>query len=381
MKKLLLSLIALTSINVFAASDTEVNVIDQLYSNMRSRGMGGAITASADDYAAIFFNPAMLTQYKDDDHRTNMAIGMAYSPDVMTFLDDLGTATGKEPDAVRLQAIADLLQEYDGQVFYANPFLHGIWAKQNHSFAFLPLNVQFDMSPYYDSGDPLNGSGLRMNGRVDMVLAYGYAKQIKKNFSVGLTTKLVNRLQLNLNMTPNDLTDTDFADNQNAGEGATIDFDLGMYYKPENPWGKIDPAFSFVVRNLIDSGFTMQFGLLGDQNSKPDKLQRRFDIGSEFKIPKFWVFQPRVTFDIRDIGHTEWTAKKGSHLGFELDWSYSSLLDGAYRIGLNQGFFSAGIQLQFTWFRLDIATWGESSGTGDNEVESRSTAFTMSLDF
>jgi hypothetical protein len=110
-------------------------------------------------------------------------------------------------------------------------------------------------------------------------------------------------------------------------------------------------------------------------------LERRFDIGTKFDLPDFWVFDPKFAFDIRDMGHRNWTWLKGLHAGTEMYWKMSRWWKGHWSVGINQGYMSAGFGARLAIFQLDLATWGEEVGTSDSRQESRRYIAEMSLDF
>jgi hypothetical protein len=93
------------------------------------------------------------------------------------------------------------------------------------------------------------------------------------------------------------------------------------------------------------------------------------------------VFDPHFSLDVRDILHTNWTPKKGLHVGAELFWQMFSWWKGHWSVGLNQGYPTLGFGARLGIFQLDLATWGEEAGTDDVPVESRRYVFEMSLDF
>ena len=110
-------------------------------------------------------------------------------------------------------------------------------------------------------------------------------------------------------------------------------------------------------------------------------MQRRIDVGNAWELPEFWVFDPKVAIEVHNILHDYFNLQKGLHIGAELGWEAYSWLKGAYRMGLNQGYFAAGISAQLWAFKLDVATYAEEVGTEDAQIEDRRYQVNMSLDF
>lgn len=348
--------------------------IHQSYVTPRSLGLGGAMTAMADDYSAVLFNPAFLAKLESPE--INLAINASYSPNFISLTDDLDEASGKTNE---VQAITDALDSYYGENFQSRFGLSAVWARSGWGMAIIPIDLTINLGVNQNVAPSLNVEGFQ-----DTAFVFAYAKQVPQveGLSLGANVKAIYRGYVGKTLTPFDLADPEYFKKEDAQEGLTVDFDIGSVYEPKWwKWQLMVPTFALVVRNAIDYGFVQNLNLLNEDSTEPPKLGRVFDLGSAWQLPKFWVFNPRLAFDIRDIGHQYWTFKKGLHLGAELGWEAFSWLQGAYRFGLNQGYLTAGISAQFTMFRLDIATWGEEVGTSNKEQEDRRYALTMALDF
>ncbi|MBX9769629.1 MAG: hypothetical protein K2X47_20295, partial [Bdellovibrionales bacterium] len=170
----------------------------------------------------------------------------------------------------------------------------------------------------------------------------------------------------------------------------TVDMDISAQYAmpiPEEGMFSFlkyaKPTFSFAVRNLLNYGFKQNLKLLNksEGDRQPPPLERRFDIGSRWDLPEFWVFKPRFILDIRNMGHQYWTFRKGLHVGADLVWKVKTWLNGNYSMGLSQGYVTAGIGAELGWFRLDVVTFGQEMGTTDARRENRHYMLRTSLDF
>ncbi len=93
------------------------------------------------------------------------------------------------------------------------------------------------------------------------------------------------------------------------------------------------------------------------------------------------MFDPHFAADIRDVGHRNWSPRKGVHLGMEFYWTMFNWWKGHWSGGLNQGYWTAGFGAKFAFFQLDIATYGEEVGTKSVPKESCRFMAEMSLDF
>ena len=236
-----------------------------------------------------------------------------------------------------------------GNEFYVNlKPLYGAWVWPGMGFAVTPAEVTIELAV-----DQVVAPSLDVTTTADTKIEFGYGRQIKRKNSKmawGATVKAVHRaFYQNTLLAVQLVEDDDFFKSEDADEGLTFDLDLGYLYAPKVPkrgffkfLKYMEPTFAFVARNVIDYGFTTNLNLIDDNSGEPPKLGRRFDIGSKFELPKWWIFYPRFAFDVRDMGHDNWTFKKGYHAGFELDWVIGKLWKGAWRAGLNQGYWTAG---------------------------------------
>lgn len=378
MKALLLLLICLFSPVIFAQAPDFT--IHQEYTSTRALGMGNAFTAVVDDHNAIFYNPAALA-YLDHSH-IRMMLRAGTSLDYLDIIDDIDNA-GDDPAAIENV----ITKNYGTHLYSRVPTLGALYARPNWGIAFIPADFSLDVAINQSIGPALG-----VVGYLDSTLAYSYAKETKwvrspHKIAVGGTVKAIHRAYYNDVINAGMLAqDEDIFDVKKADEGMTVDVDLGLLYIPKFKektfFGSVlKPSFSLVGRNLLDYGFPMQFEIFNDKDpGKPPKLERRFDVGSKWHLPQFWVFDPKLAVDIRDIGHRNWTPMKGFHAGAELYWTMRRWWKGYWSVGINQGYLTAGFGARMAWFQLDLATWGEEVGTSSDPVESRRFILEMSID-
>lgn len=362
--------------------------IHEEYVSTRALGMGNAFTAVTDDHSAIFYNPAMLALRTDGQLRMMLRAGM--DAESMDLYDEIQAAGEKPEGEERNQAYTDLIVSHYGDNFsYRVPTIGALWVRPNWGIAFIPADLQLDIGVHRQVGPMLN-----VNLYIDSTLAFSYANKLKwlpkrHLLTWGITTKAVHRVYAGQMLSAGQLADgTDVMDTSLANEGMGVDADIGTYWKPPVPTRgffrflqAMKPSFAFVTRNVLDYGLTKNFHFIDENSGEPPKLGRRFDFGTKFELPKFWVFEPKLAFDMRNIGHDNWTYRKGAHAGAELAWKMYNWWKGHWSVGLNQGYWTAGFGAKLAFFQLDAVSYGEEMGTESAKSENRRYMLELSLDF
>ncbi|MEZ0391751.1 MAG: hypothetical protein ACAH59_06020 [Pseudobdellovibrionaceae bacterium] len=378
------------SISSFAQEGIHTS-IHHHYQSSRALGMGDAFVATANDYTALFYNPAGLA--RRDTGQINLSIELGGGVDTYKFYEDMSEVEKAEyaNDSEKMQAYSEFLNEYYGKPlnFRVKAF-EAIWARPGWAIGFVPMDFSFE-GQIHNQGTP----ALDVRAFADTTLAYGYGSDIKGvtsgRLSWGTTAKFINRGYINREVNAVDLVaDPKTVKKEDARDGYTVDFDLGALYSPKIPTEGIfsifqlaKPTFGAVVRNIIDSGFKNSFKIINkDQTVEPpEKLNRVLDVGAKFEYPEIWIFGGRGEVDFRDIGHPNFNWRRAFHLGFEFDWTVTSWWKGHYRFGVNQGYPTLGASALLFFFNLDVVTYGEDVGTYYNPKENRVWMAKLNLDF
>lgn len=364
--------------------------IHHQYQSLRAMGMGDAFIANANDYSALFYNPAALA--KRDSGQLNMSLEVGASANFPGFYKDIDDLQKKTfvNDTEKYNAYADFLKKYYGNTFFVRTGLfEAIWARPGWAIGFIPLDFTLEYQIHNQAAPALN-----VRAYADTTLAYGYGADMKGNYggrlSWGSTLKFINRGYANRQVNALDLVaDSKTLKQEDLRDGYTVDADVGFLYTPDIPseglfsiFQLAKPTFGLVGRNLADYGFGQSFKLINKtQVEAPEKLNRVFDVGAKFEYPSFWIFGGRGEVDFRDLGHPNNTLRRSFHLGFEFDWTVTSWWKGHYRVGVNQGYPTAGISALLFVFNLDVATYGEDVGSFDNPKENRVYILKTNLDF
>ncbi len=364
--------------------------IHREYESIRALGMGNAFTAIANDYSGLFYNPASLARREDGE--VNLSLDLAASSEYTTIgkeIQDASNTTGGEDK--QIEAIMEVIKKNYGKYYHLRTApTSGVWVRPNWGLGIIPADITVNMT-LHNLGAP--ATDVTVFG--DTTIAFGLAKDFNSwlndgRFSLGFTTKAVHRAYFSEALSAVDLAaNSDYLNIKRFREGAAVDADVGALWTPDIPGDGIigstlrlaKPSFSMVVRNIAESNFTDLNLISKEPSEQPQKMYRRLDLGSRWEYPSLWIFGGRGSLDIRDIGHPNWTARKGFHAGLEFDWRVFSWWKGQYRVGINQGYFTAGLSALFTIFNLDLVTYGEEVGSVNSPKESRRYALRASLNF
>jgi hypothetical protein len=209
---------------------------------------------------------------------------------------------------------------------------------------------------------------------VGPALTFGRQFLSDDSLSVGLTGHLTYRLATNPNYSLLDyVRGTSLSVSTIGGEGALYDFDLGTTYR-----------FAELLEFQISAGGAIQNILGGNYDKislqplkltqRPQSQPRSYGLGvSAERKSLLFLTDTILAFEMTDVLNN----RNGSlfrllHFGGETHWK-----SFAFRLGLNQGYLTAGFGINFHYLTIDIATYGEELGLNAGTFEDR--RYTLNL--
>ncbi len=341
------------------------------FETVRTRGMGGACTAIADDQQALLVNPAGLHQIKDNrwailDVAAERNAGYAEIEGELGKLSDADT-----PEARRT----------NDQVVGRTAGKSAYWKLSNQSW-YLGANG-FGMSLIEQAWGEVRpqrptNPRIRVQGGFDTVLSGSLSRPVwghQNAFSSpikmhwGGTMKYLARRGIDREYLARDfatLTESDLRDA--TLHGGTLDLDSALMAHLETP---LDTTLGIHIENLLHAEVDSVLG----------RLPRRARIGAAIR-PLTGDTERRnrlvLALDIVDLTGDDSLFKR-VRMGAEARRWPRDWMD--VRAGLRGGYLSFGATGRFQVARIDFATYSEELGSNPGFLEDRRYSISLGLEF
>ncbi len=320
----------------------------EFYNGVRSLGMGGVTVAVVNDETALLDNPAGLGKLRntivtliDPEIHASTANAGLYLNQAFTQPFDL-TEVDATTDASREKHLHAITQLFPSIV--VKNFGLGLFAK-------------YSMDAEMNS----DGTAMQTDYTNDLGALIGYNfRFFDGRIKLGVSGKYISRTEIHKAIDPAGSLDLQ----DHASSGAGFSTDVGLILTA--PWTWL-PTIAAVARNVGGLEFTSAGQL--DTAEKPTALVQDVDVG--LAVFPIHTNHARSSWSIEYKGVTtmseETDSMKRIHFGTELN-----LYDAIFlRAGLNQRYWTAGIEFATENFQLQFATYGEEIGTVDNTREDR----------
>jgi hypothetical protein len=311
-----------------------------IYKGMRPMGMGGAFVALSNDANALFYNPAGLAD-----------IGSVRAPIFPLEVEVTDNTYSMYKDAADVDFDSELetakfLRDNVGELAHLNISLVPSYSMPRFAFCV------FGTGRVNMEAHDLQYPKLEVQVINDYGLGAGYAHPLlDDSLFIGASLKYVFRQSLTEEYTVTDIVESDFGervkDDLQDGQGALLD--LGVIYKLKL-LGLANTRVGLSANNLIGSK-------LGDAQDMDDHVDIGIAQDLDLKATKL-----TLAFDYVDlfsqIGEDNDPAKR---IRFGAELELLKFLE--LRAGIYQGYFTAGIGLDWKVVRLDLVTYAEEIGT------------------
>lgn len=330
-----------------------------LFTTPRAIAMGRAVTAIADDYTAVHYNPAGLALVEERELRLPDLIYVHATPGILDLKDAIKDAKANQTDP-----IASQLARFDGTNASLGIDAMGLaWFKKRWAFAINPFSLKSSIRVRTPSV-----LFLKVNARVttDSGFSLGYAQPFLNNhLRAGFMIRpVIVRAGFDRMLSNNEVTD--FNDPKEiAGAGWGTDFDIGVQ-------GNLDPIRIFkmdikpmagiAAQNVLGSKFSHRIREETLKGTVP-ALEQKVNIGVAASIENMGKFKPTLSVEYRDIGIHMSTIEHLS-IGAELALKLRSWFNGALRAHLYKGNIGGGIGGNLGPGNLELGTYAVNLGNG-----------------
>ncbi len=326
------------------------------YSGIRTLGMGDTGIAVVNDETALLINPAGLGKLRD-------FYGTILDPELELSYSSGGFyGTNPLTAPTTVEGVRGALATKPETYYYAKMQLFPSFVARN-------FGIGIHAKQYLAA--KLNDDGTISAEQVDdMALVMGYnLRFFDGRVKLGMAGKVISRQQVSeVALDPAlDLSNSELALTGQYREGLGLGVDAGLLLTAA--W-KYLPTLAVVARDLGGTRFDLQSGVRGPATDvRPLELKQDVDVALAMfpihtnTVRSAWTVEYRNLLTNQD----ETNKNKFIHAGFEVNLADRFFL----RAGYNQGYWTAGAESATENFQIQVATYGEEVGVGENTKEDR----------
>lgn len=332
------------------------------YNGARSLAMGGASIAVVNDETALFHNPAALGRLRD-------MYGTIIDPEMdgTSNLNNIYTSKALS-NPFDLEQVRDTLNVSRDTHFHARGQLSPSFVVKNFGIGALARKtMDARMSP--------NGASMPTFYQDDVAVHLGVNLRLfDGRVKIGLLGKAISRIEIDKDIDPTGTMALD----QHANEGFGIGGDAGIILTA--PVAML-PTISAVVRDVGGTAYTAGSGLRMKSQTgvAPTKTEQDVDVALAF----FPIHSNRsrsvITFEYQKMKAAGLATDKSRyyHAGYEFNYADALFI----RAGMNQKYWTAGVELASERTQFQITSYGEDVGTDGNSIEDRRYVFKFAFRF
>lgn len=362
-----------------AAGSARADELRWTHFGLRPLSMGNAFVAVADDYNALFYNPAGLARLKEwSGELLNPAFEVSSNTvdgynDLSSFLS---SGSGSTTDAL------ELLKQYTGKTQHA-----GLSWTPHLIFPGFGFGIGTDLDVSIVAHREI-AADVSFGPTVIMPVAFAM-NFLEERLSVGASVKAVVKGGIDHEFSINDIkafTSTATQNQENADPNAKkaelsdyvqggmgFGSDIGLLFTPVKTMA---PTLGISITDLGSTPFT-KLNVTGQALGTPKTRLPSVNTGVSIKPFESGNMYVRTSVDAAAINQPEHYSKK---FNFGAEWGYGSIIK--IDTGLHQGELSGGFSFDVFLLSLRFATYteqlGEVAGEDDN-LRDRRYAFQLKL--
>ncbi len=340
--KILSAFILATAASVAFAPAANAGEFFEFYTGVRQLGMGGAYTAVVNDETSILTNPAGLGKIRESTATfVDPEISGSFNDTKIAKLDNFSSVIGT-------QGLLDALNQSRGTHWNAKAQFFPSIVTTNFGAG---LHAKFETNAEVDS----TGTTMRLDYTNDYAAALGYCFRFFGGIlKIGTSGRLIDRTEVHKDILANS---TNLELKTLASSGLGLGADVGMILTAPIEYL---PALSVVVRDVGRTSYELSSGVLTQTSTRPRDTPQTVDAG----IALFPILgngtRLTLTADYHDAlgANIDPDTMKRVHAGLEFNFHDFFFLRG----GMNQRYWTGGIELASENFQLQAASYGEDIG-------------------
>ncbi len=323
---------------------------------LRPLAMGNAFVSVADDYNALFYNPAGLAWLESwDGEFLNPALGV--SQETMNFASDMmELAQGKSKGA------SELLEVFEKQVERNNIYLSLQWTP-HLIFPGIGFGAGLDWT---NSLNIQREIAIQVEAAPTVIAPIAYAHNFfEKRLAFGATLKGVVKGGVEREFSLEDvqtLADKGFKLDQYVIGGMAVGADFGILFRPIKP---LEPTLGVSITDFGNTKFK-QFNIQGSATGAPDTRMAAVNTGVSFKPLQFYNSYVLTSVDVHAINQAVSFSKK---LNLGVEYGFSRIIKVG--MGLHDGYLSGGFQFDVGLLNVRATTYGAEMGEVAGIAEDR----------
>lgn len=331
------------------------------YNGIRSLGMGGVGVAVVNDETALLVNPAALGKLRD------------YFITVIDPELEVGAATQSVNENSWLafmdpQLTLDKVSANPGKRLHQSVKLFPSFVVPNFGIG---LYGGYRTDAMVDQAQ----TAYTLRYRNDFAAVFGFNFRLfDGRFKFGVNAKAINRVEIDRDdINP---SSTGLTLNGLAKEGFGFGSDVGIILTA--PW-KLLPTLALVYRDAGNTRFNVNEGMFLSTSERPDTEAASLDVG--LSIFPIMGKRTRSTFalEYKDALTFSEETDHNRRLHYGIEFNFSDAL--FVRAGMNQNYWTAGLELAMFNYQIQLATYGEEVGTASAKEEERRYAFKFAYRF
>ena len=340
------------SLNSFAQE------VRENYNGARSQGMGGASIAVVNDETALLSNPAALGKLRE-------SFGTVIDPEIESSYTSKKMYDSKAfTNPLDLEQAKDTADSSRGSLLHTKAQIFPSYVAKNFGIGIHGLRS-------LDAKMSIDGTSLSTNYRDDLSLMMGMNLRLfDGKIKIGAVGKLISRIEIAKDISIPATLDL----SQQASEGVGIGVDAGAIFAAPVAW---IPTLAVVMRDAGSTPFTGGSGVRLQTTDRPRTLEQDIDVALALFPIHSNNSRSAFTLEYQKIKEAASASSKTRyyHVGYE--YNYADLI--FLRAGMNQNYWTAGVELASEHTQFQLATYGEDVGIDGTPEEDRRYIFKFSF--